>query len=319
MRYYIARHQNKADFLVKALNSCGHTFVHRNAEVALFDHDLNRTDVNAVRSDMRIRFEEGSTIVLYPHGATGSWWLDGSNLNPMVFASLVIGEGHRRFMEIVQPGHRVEAIGWYYCPIKPFESPAKINRILFAPIHPTMGGTLRPEAIEGNRVVYDTLLKHIGRRQLVVRHIGKIENSGLWQHNKPIFKAGKTNGNYSDIDTADLVIAEGTYMYMAVARGKPTIGINQHLPIRPNVSPDSYKPKHWDEYKKFMPYPINFEGGSFEDLIEYARVNEQSEWKQLFIGKQLSPKRLSEILLSIRGESVRQKLLSIRGESVRQK
>lgn len=306
MRYYITRHQTKANYLMRALNACRHTFVNNNAEVALFDHELDRTGETNVRSLMREKYNEGSTVVLYPHGATGSWWMDGLDLDPIVSASLVIGEGHKRFMQIVKPEHRVEVIGWYYCPVLPFRAIRDVKRILFAPIHPSGGGRLRPEALQANQIVYETLLNTIGNRNLIIRHIGKLENSGLWRTKKPTFKLAIPNGDYSDIDAADLVIAEGTFMYMAVARGKPTIGINQHIPIRPNSpDPNPYKAKHWDEYKDFYPYPINFESDKIEELIDYASRNEQSEWKRLFIGEFLKPSNLSKALVSIRNDDVR--------------
>ena len=92
-------------------------------------------------------------------------------------------------------------------------------------------------------------------------------------------------------------------MYLSVARGKPTIGINQHVPPRPNGW-GGFKPfklNHWNEYEKYLAYPIDFDDGDdLPGLINRATKEEQTEWKKIFIGNKMSSSYLSDLLINIR-------------------
>ena len=91
-------------------------------------------------------------------------------------------------------------------------------------------------------------------------------------------------------------------MYLSVARGKPTIGMNQHIPPRPNgYCFKEFKLKHWNEYERYLAYPIDFyDGDDLLGLINRAVKEEQSEWKRLFIGDKMSSTYLSKLLIDIR-------------------
>ena len=47
-------------------------------------------------------YDEGSTILTYPHGATGAWWMDNDmyQTDDKLSGNLVIGEGHKHIEEI---------------------------------------------------------------------------------------------------------------------------------------------------------------------------------------------------------------------------
>lgn len=308
MKYFIMHHQHKGKPIDKALRETGWRYQLRNVDIALFDHAINRTEPEAGRNIIHKFHKEGATIVIYPHSPTGAWWMDG-DLFPKEGAvqnELVIAEGQERVSKIINPDMHVHKIGWSYCPIREFKKPARLKRILFAPIHGPIKGHFREEAVEANKRIYSTLLKLTDEYQIVVRHINSLERCGLWYSPKPIFVLGKPDGSYKDIDAADLVIAEGTFMYLAVARGKPTIGINQHIPIRPNNTYREFVPKHWDEYGEYMGYPIDFDDGDIISLIDKAMV-EQTAWKNLFIGEPMNSNNLSKTLQNIRGQDARQR------------
>lgn len=303
MRYFIAHHQHKGKPIDAALRKEGWRYQLRKVDIALFDHAINRTEPEKGRDLIHRFYKEGATIVLYPHAPTGAWWMDGDIYHKENFIKneLVIAEGQKRVSKIIDPSMNVHKIGWSYCPIKEFQKPKEIKRILFAPIHGPNKGNLREECISVNKRVYETLLRLANKYQIIIRHLNPLEKNGLWYNSKPVFILGKPDGSYKDIDAADLVIAEGTFMYLAIARGKPTIGMNQHIPIRPNNDNRNFIPKHWDEYGEYMGYPIDFDDGDIISLIDKA-MQEQTAWKNLFIGKSMNSKNLSNILKNIRSQ-----------------
>jgi len=83
-------------------------------------------------------------------------------------------------------------------------------------------------------------------------------------------------------------------MYMSIAKGIPTIGINQHLKIRMNDDPEHKYPKHWDEYADLFTYPINYNFITpLPELIERACRQEPVAWKKRCMGENLNPRVFS--------------------------
>lgn len=295
MKYWILHHQHKGKPIEEALRSQKWVYS-QTPDIALFDTARNNRIADMFR-------KKKSTLVLYPHTAIAAWWYDGlMELSDNYAAMLVIGEGQKQVQQIITPNMRTEIIGWGYCPILPFNKPKVVKRIVFAPIHPS-GDTLRPEARDVNARVYKRLLS-LPNVQIVLRVIGKLEDNGLWYSPKTIVKAGKPDGSYAEIDIADLVIAEGMYLSLAVARGKPAIGMNQRIAIKVNRS--GHVPERWDEYNHLQAYPIDFDDGDIMELIDRAsQESSVKEWKDRFIGEQLQPKKLSDLLIDIRGQNAR--------------
>lgn len=288
MRYWILHHQHKGLPIDLALKEAGWEYSQK-ADIALFDTNHHQKLVSMFE-------KRGSTLVIYPHTAVACWWYDGVMELPEGFkAILVVGEGQKEVQKIITPNIRVESIGWGYCPILPFQNVKKVKRIVFAPIHPS-GSILRPEARDTNARVYKRLLQ-LDNVQIVLRVIGKLEDNGLWDSPKVVFKAGKPDGSYAEIDIADLVIAEGMYLSLAVARGKPAIGMNQRITQKVNRS--GHVPERWDEYNYLQAYPIDFDDGDIMELIDRAMV-EQTAWKRRFIGEKMQSENLSNILKDIR-------------------
>lgn len=300
--FFILHHQNKGKPIFSALMNNGWRYQERKPDVSFFDHTLNRGQPDTSRTILKRLYNEGSKIITYPHGATGAWWLDGDMFHPdkHVCCDLVISEGQKHIAEIIDPDTKHEVIGWSLCPQKKFEKPKKLLRILFASIHPPERSEFRPEAKAANTRIDKALSKLTGNHQIIYRHINSLEANGLVNNQRAIYVRGKPDGSYVDIDNADLVIAEGTYMYMAVARGKPVIGINQHLPIRANNSKLRFEPKQWEKYGEYQAYPIDFDDGELVDLIEMAISEEQTEWRSRFIGNQMDEKIFSDLIHKIR-------------------
>ena len=314
MRYFISHHQHKGAPIALALAQQGWISRRRRMDIALFDHYINRANPDRGNAIIDQYYHiEKATIIGYPHGATGSWWMDGDlyKPDPHVYANLVIGEGHKEIDKIIQPTIHDYVIGWYYCPIQSFKK-RNVKNILFAPTHGTItGSVLRSECIDINKSVYEALLKISDRYRITVRYIGSLEPIGLYPDKRVTFKLGKPDGSFNDIDAADLVIAEGTFMYLSVARGVPTIGINQRIPIRPNNERLNFTPKNWDKYGDFMAYPIDFSDDNLESLIQRASSEEQSKWKELFIGNELHPRELAQLLTELRKNDISTRLKEI--------
>lgn len=310
MRYFISHHQHKGIPIDTALKEAGWYSKHKKVAIALFDHCINGSNPEVTRSIIKKYYDEGAMIVTYPHGVTGSWWMDSIDnySSQYVFANLVISEGQKYVEEIRQPNLTHYIIGWSYCPLKPFLRKSDPLNILFAPIHASdRDQSLREEAIEVNSRVYEALLNLPQKYNITIRHLNPLGAIGLKPKSRITFVYGKPDGSYKDIDNADIVIGEGTYMYLSVARGKPTIGMNQHIPIRPNRKNEKFKLKNWDKYGEYMAYPIDFYDDSLPNLIKEACNKETSEWKRLFIGNRMDGRKLSILLEDLKNQYILEK------------
>ena len=159
-----------------------------------------------------------------------------------------------------------------------------------------------------NTRVYERLLEMKGV-QINLRVIGDLEKNGLWHSPDVTTTEAQPDGSYAEIDSADLVIGEGMFLSLAVARGKPSIGINQHVIQRANWNDNL--PKRWNEYNHLQAYPIDFDDGDLTELIDKAVDESQvSNWKKRFIGEQLQPEHLSNVLKDIRNEHVKQRTMN---------
>lgn len=285
MRYFVCPYQHKSKPFDDALKAAGHTYDRVNPEVALFDRDWFMHNDKEPRHEV-LRYPN-STIMVYPHSALPPWWYDGLiKIQPYVKCVFVIGEGQKKAMQVIAPEAHVETTGWPWCDIVPFRELSQVKKILFAPVHPA-GGRLRPEALEANRTILRKLSHLADQYDITVRYVGNRHQQGLRRNAGMTWVQGFEDGTIAELDAADVVIAEGTMMYMSVARGKPTIGINQHLPVRANKMSDRYTPHNWDKYGPDMAYPINFGDAPLAKLIDKAVSGEQSEWRKNFIGDKI--------------------------------
>ncbi len=295
LRFYVRCYQHKGIPYIRALHEAGCTIDKQRPDIALLDIDWSRTDPTKPSHLLKTLADRGASILVYPHTATPPWWYDGViKIQPIVRALLVIGPGQQEAVRKFAPEIKTEVIGWPFCEQKEFVKPSKLRTILFCPIHPA-NGYLRQEAVDANRSVFEELKQYHKdtRVKVVVRYIGDLALQGLKQYKGFEWIEGATDGSTKDIDNADLVIAEGTCMYISVARGKPTIGINQHIPIWSNVRYEQgYR---WHEYGHLMAYPVNFGSAPLHKLID-AAMTEQSKWREMFIGSSMTPEGLLRVV-----------------------
>lgn len=303
MKFYINNYQNKSEPFKRALVSAGHVYDTEAPEVALFDRDW------FIHNDQKPRPEVmkylNSNVMVYPHSALPPWWYDGLvPLQDYVKCVFVIGEGQKRAMRIIAPGANVQTTGWPWSKVLPFQQPQEIRNILFAPIHPA-GGRLRPEAIEANQSIMQALKKLDPKKyRISIRFIESRIRQGLNRNEAFHWVRGVADNSTTDIDKADLVIAEGTMLHLAVARGKPAIGINQHLPCRANKASDKYIPHNWEKYGPDIAYPINYGDAPLSELIERA-MTEQVQWRKDFIGQEMDPAKFAKKVEAARKKALR--------------
>jgi len=242
--FLLFNHQNKGDPYRDALLKSGWRTTSKDPDIVLVDREWTIINDGSPRKFLT-SFLGSSRLVVYPHSVLPPWWYDGLvKIHPGVKVVIVVGPGQADVMYKIDPGIRTVVSGWPYCPQKVFKRPGRVGRVLFAPIHPS-GKLLRPEAREANERIMKDLVRMLGSGlldQVIIRFIGDKETQGISKFNHPKigWRRGSPNGSYEEIDVADLVIAEGFFMYLSVARGRPTIGINQHVPMTTNKDSGKY-------------------------------------------------------------------------------
>jgi hypothetical protein len=301
MNFYVFNYQHKGQPYFTALRSQGHKPVARIADVALYDRDRYIQSPDHTISKVQQQIDRGSKIVIYPHSALPPWWYDGLiKLQDYIAGLIVIGEGQRDAVKVFEPDAPVIVGGWPWCPQKPFRKPDKLRTILFGPTH-TSGGKIRRTAFNANKAIFNEL-KQVKREtgcRVVVRYLGDLKRQGLHPYREFEWIRGQADGSTKELDEADVVIAEQTYMYFSVARGAPTIGMIQHLPMSANSHPEKYTPKNWDKYGPDIAYPINYGTKPLIELIEDAMSGEQTEWRRRLIGKDLNPAKFSRQMMEL--------------------
>lgn len=303
MKFYISHHQHKGkpymDALLKGKWVRAEKDTEEDIDLALFDQITSQHYPGKFGAVVQSCKNSGSAIVCYPHSPIVPCWFDGWTPMPEgLDCLLVIAKGQKEIAKkhFLQ-NTRIEATGFPYCVQKKFTKPDRIKKILFAPVHPDGGGLLSEE-VQANRNIFREL-KRLQRGchvEVTIRYLGKMEEQGIKPYPHFTFVKAKPDGKTDEIDTADVVIAKNTFMYLSVARGKPTIGINQHIPLRTTKSPPGWKPIHWDEYGAETAYPINYEKGNLWDLIQEAAQKEQTEWRKKFIGSSLKSEEFCKLM-----------------------
>lgn len=305
--FYISAHQGKERRFAAALEAAGYTrCVSGGApdiRMALFDHDIGPGG-----SGWRMGLEElharGVGIFLFPHGARPMLqWDMGFPCFPHTRCNLVIGQGHAEVMRAYGYPIRTEVVGWPYCEQRPF-TPKEPNgkvKVLFAPTHPNGNGFLHETDRRWNREALSKLLQTPGI-ELTVRHIKRIDLSGLWKAPGARYVLGRTDGSVDDIDRADVVVAHQTYAWLAAARGKPLI---MHGDLSTPHSGGRHESmvwaQHYEAYRELMRYPLEAEsandGRQMREMIEHAMSEDVgAQWRQRFIGEAMDGKKVVEII-----------------------
>lgn len=300
LRAAISDHQGKAAGIAAALVEAGHALVEDPslADVALIDHDVPfHGRLPAVEACVAA----GGRAFLYPHGADpankASW--DGLYpISPHLSGSLVLADGHAEIARRYGYPYPVHVVGWPFCALVPRRPARDPRRVLFAPTHPPYLGN--PRYPERNREIFRRLLD--APVQITVRHIGTLDENGLWPDDSVCFVQGDmadAPGQIEQIDAADAVVADrSTFGNLAVARGVATV-LWDSVEVYNNDA--SRRPDNLDRYRDLLRYPFDADDGDIWELLRAAARDEKrvARWRERFIGSPLDAVALTSALRGI--------------------
>ena len=298
MNFYCHNHQNKAVEYINALRLAGHK------EVEQDDADFLLIDIDVLSRGVLIKefHQQGKKVFLYPHtGRPVLQWDGWYPPSSMVTAVFTMAQGGvdvpTKYGYSEAPIH---AVGWSFCEPKEFRPCQEPKKVLFAPIHVNGNGymTARERAI--NSKVYHRLLNT--DVDLTVRFLHELEWNGLWDESGVEFVKGEANQSVEDIERADVVVSHQNMAYMAVARGKPTLMMAEHLtPISGNTNSSVREVKSWDLYKDELMFPLDIlEHENTYALLQRACRDDSEirDWREQYIGDPFDHAKFVSILES---------------------
>jgi hypothetical protein len=298
VRVVIRDHFGKGVPFARALVHAGHQLVaiDERADLLLIDLD----DPNyGYRQVIDAHKAAGATVLLYPHGAQPMIGYDGMHdAYDAVDGNLVIGSGHAEVMRRFEYPAPVHVAGWSLCAPAPFRPTRDVRRVLYAPTHPSGHGTLADLERELNARHYEALLA--GPWELTVRHIGTLEQNGLWEADGVGYSRGDYRIATDDIDDADVVVAApGTFPALTVARGTPMVTYGQGLaPSYGRAGEPVYTLRHLDRYADHMRYPFDAGDGPLDEVLHAAALSDApiADWKRRFIGEPMNDRATAELI-----------------------
>jgi hypothetical protein len=227
---------------------------------------------------------------------------EGYPANRNVAAQLVTTPVHADILRVIGYSKPIFPVGWLYCPQKQFKPIQDPKKILFAPIHPNANGWLSDQHKEINRIAFERALKisiDVGG-SLLVRYLHTLEACGLERNSRASYTDGRPDQSHEHIDHSDLVISTQTFQYIAVARGKPTIGMGEGISPLIGNSPETLQPAlKWDEYKHMMMFPLDIlDDTDTSNLVRAASLGcpEVSSWRERLVGNPYSDRNFLNIV-----------------------
>lgn len=277
MRFAIRDHQGKSRPYLDALLAAGHT-LSRSPDVVLMDYDLPhpRYDLWATLAPK---------VIIYPHGFSATMQSDLIEEPIRTDATLVPGPGQKQIMEAYGYPNPLHVSGW---PGPRIElTPRECKRVLFAPRHPFGSGWLPDADLEANASAFETLLSE--PYELAVRHCGTLEQNGLWHEDGVRYIQGSIDDG--QVDVADVVVADGTYVAKCMALGVPVVMNQQELAwaLQPEDRGEVTYPEGWEAWREFTRYPFELAPGVCEQAAAEPNPPELREWKERFIGPPFDP------------------------------
>jgi hypothetical protein len=298
LRIAVWNHASKAAPFINALAAAGHEFfqdVDDDVDALLLDLD----PPYLAHKEMLERYsEQDAKIFLYPHGGGGPILSYDGLWEPdkRVFANFVMGVGHAEYFRRLDYPSETHVIGWPYCDILPFRSPANVETVLFAPTHPNGDGSMTSYQRDMNTDVFRRLLQTPFK--LTVRHIGTLEQNGLWKEDGVEYIQGSLVPAVEQIDVTDAVVAaDGTFPTLAVARGVPTVVYGQGVVALGLPDEEPIVPNRLHLYQDYARFPFDVADGDLETLVRTAALSDTpvAAWKRRFIGKKFNPLEFVEI------------------------
>jgi hypothetical protein len=310
-RFYLSDHQHKGLPYSSALEAAGYERVWHAGEddlaMAFYDHDCGSRNVG-FRNGLSYLHKQGVPVFLYPHAARPFVQYDGiSEPWPHTRCTITITPAQAEILKLVGYPCPVEACGWALCEQAPWKAVKQAKRrplkVLFGPIHPNNNGWLSQEDQRINQAVYKKLLATPGI-QLTVRHIKRLDLSGLLEAPGVTYILAEPDGKTTDIDQADVVIGHQTMAFLAAARGKALIMFGDKLPPRSgNSDACFFFVSNYEKYRDILRYPLEVEdaedGPALREMMERAISEDTGAiWRERLIGEPFDPVKFVEIIQS---------------------
>lgn len=290
-------HQDKGRAYRQALLEGGWREVTSERECTICIADSDVTPMRVERLDHLQDF--GAKVFLYQHSARPSFLYDFPGFappHPVVAARFVTAPNHKKFMEYMGLGEHTHVVGWSFCPILPFVPIATPWKILFAPLHPAgNNGWLSEDDKTMNQEVQKRLYSYTRQKniELTIRYVFSFGGYGLERLEGVKYVEGKPDQSFKEIDEADLVVGTETFAYLAVARGKPTLMMDEDRAPRYGNSPERFGyVSHWDDYKHLVMYDLDILASeNTEELVRKACTESRETWKSGMVGKAFDGER----------------------------
>ena len=304
LKISVRDHRGNSARFANALSAAGHQFLPAGeVDILLLDADPPYLLHKALLDKYA---EMGAKIMLYPHAGGGpnfSWeglWAP----DPRVFANFVTGPGHAEYQRRIGYPADSHVIGWTFCEQRPFRACEDVRNVVFAPWHPNGGGDMTDVQKNWNTEVFRQLLD--SPFNVTVRHIGTLEQNGLWEAEGVTFVNGRKSPLTAQMDVADAVVAaDGTFPSVAIARGVPTVIYGQGVMALgvPGETP-KLMPERPELYWDYAKYPFDVSDGDLETVVREAAASEApiADYKRRYIGKQFNPLEFAQLVERIARE-----------------
>ncbi len=297
--FFTFKHQGKESGYVKAMLARGWRETKDPGKARFIFSDSN---VLHRGKSLDVYSRQGAKIFIYPHAAIPNlfWDMPGHDFSRKIDCHFVPAPGHVQVMRAYGFPYPIEVIGWSFSRLLPFKPRKEIKRILFGPIHPNSNGFLCALDRSINRRAFEALLRIAGlcEAEVIVRHIGDVKANGIWKAGGVTYIQGEKNLSTVEIDQADLVVSSQTFLYLAVSRGIPALGMGEGNPVRWGGTEAALQSVHsWEKYKDILVYPLDIlEGGDPISLLERATCSDEpiKEWRERMIGEKFDMGRVAE-------------------------
>jgi hypothetical protein len=294
-------HQGKSHTISQGLERAGCRIVGDPAlaDVVLIDLDL---PAHGKLPYAEACVAAGGRAFIYPHGATAGLlaiWDGLFPISPIISGVLTSGPGHAEVGRRYGYPHPVHDIGWTLCPLRARQATGRVEKVLFAANHPKGNGHLSDWKVDRNRDIFLRLLKTDA--QITIRHIGTLEQNGLWVEPGVEYIAGQfedSDAQLAQIDATDVVVSDrSTFSNIAIARGVTTVMFDSDIIAR-DLDKEA-QTDHIELYREYIRYPFDAAyDGDLWDLMRTAALDEDvvGEWRSRFIGEPFDVDALVEVL-----------------------
>jgi hypothetical protein len=280
MKYWMFEHQDKGQAFKEAFDQKGWEKVSdvRNSDAVIIDFDWHwHTEITQA-------FELDIPIFQYIHSPSSWVYYDGLLMpSEKVTHRFSITDASRHMMRVLGVPGPITSVGFPYAKLGKFERTIG-EKVLFAPLHPDGDLYLDDDLKQENSQTFKALLD--AGAQITVSCYGGAENCGLWINDRVKYLRSPLSiqNMLQMIRVNDLVVADETPLYLAVAVGKPAIGLAGRLHPHQIGHPDLIL-KTWPDYKDDYIYPIQAGDFNMSEMIKYVTRNNVAKfWRDEWIG-----------------------------------